>query len=46
MFNEAAYREMLLPLSGKVHDYVTHIYSKYADVDGNIKLADLRAKNL
>ena len=35
MFNEAALREMLLPSSGNVTHYATHIYSKYSNLDGN-----------
>ena len=38
MFNEAKYRKMLLPSSGSVNDFVMHVYSKYADVDGNNKI--------
>ena len=36
MFNEATFREMLLPSLGNDNDYVAHIYRKYADPDGNI----------
>ena len=32
MFNKAMFREILLPSSGNVNDYVAHIY---ADLDGN-----------
>ena len=34
MFNEATFREMLLPSLGNDNDYVAH--RKYADPDGNI----------
>ena len=40
MFNEATFREILLPSSGNVNDCVTHIERKYADLDGNNKLTD------
>ena len=35
MFGGAMFREMLLPLPGNVNDYMGHVYSKYADLDGN-----------
>ena len=34
MLNETTFREMLLPSSGKVNDYATHIYSKYDGLEG------------
>ena len=37
MFKWATFREILLPSSGKVNDYVTHIQRKYADLYGNNK---------
>ena len=46
MFNEAMSREMLLPSSGVVNDYVAHIYSKYKDLDGNNRNADVSEKRL
>ena len=42
MFNRNAFQEMLLPSSAKVNDYVTHIYIKYADLDGNDKTRESR----
>ena len=35
MFNEAEFRQMLLLSLRNVNDYVAHIYSNYADLDGN-----------
>ena len=35
MFNEATFQGMLVPSSGNVNVYVTHIYNKYANLDGN-----------
>ena len=35
MFNEATFREMILPSSGNVNDDVAHIQRKYAELDGN-----------
>ena len=37
MFKWATFREILLPSSGNVNDYVAHISSKYADLYGNNK---------
>ena len=37
MFNEATFREILLPSQGNVNDYVTQIKRKYADLHGNNK---------
>ena len=34
-FNEAAFREKLLPSSGNVNDYVTDVYSKFAGLNGD-----------
>ena len=36
---------MLLPSLGKGNDYVTHSYSKYADLDAN-NTADLRGDSM
>ena len=43
MFNDALFQEILFPSSGNVNYYVTRIYRKCADIDGNSKaeLADL-----
>ena len=38
MFNEATFREILLPSSGNGNDYVAHMYRKYADPNKPIKI--------
>ena len=35
MFNEATFQEILLPSSGNINDYVTHIERNYVDLDRN-----------
>ena len=35
MFNEATLREILLPSSDNINDYVTNVYRKSADLDRN-----------
>ena len=37
MLKWATFREILLPSSGNVNDYVAHIYRKYADLYGKDK---------
>ena len=37
MFNEATFREILLPSPDNVNDYVTHIYRKYGELDDSNK---------
>ena len=47
MFNEATFREILIPASGNINDYVTHISRKYADLDGFLLIKeDVRIKQL
>ena len=43
MFNDATFQEILLPSSGNVNGYVTGIYRKCVDLDGNsiAEIADL-----
>ena len=38
MFNEATFREIFLPSSGNINDYVANNYRKYAEMDGNNKI--------
>ena len=44
MLNEATFREMFLPSSNVVNDYVADIYSKSADLDRNNRPAGLSDK--
>ena len=41
MFNEATFREILLPSSGNEYNYVTHIKRKFADLGRNNKISKL-----
>ena len=48
MFNEATFREILVPSSGNVNDYVKQIYRKDAELDGNnvVEFVDVDGKKL
>ena len=47
MFNEATFREILIPASGNINDYVMHISRKYAYLDGFLLIKeDVRIKQL
>ena len=35
MFNEATILEILLPLSGNINEYATHIYENHVDLERN-----------
>ena len=40
MFHEVTFREILLPSSGNINDYVMDIYREYADLEGKNKTKD------
>ena len=44
MFSESKFREMFLPSSNVVNDYVADIYHKSADLDRNNRPAGLSEK--